>query len=439
MFSHMLSKQSETNSDSTPATDNVTWQQMLDRVQANVMLADKDLNVLYVNSSAAKTLKGIEGTIKETFGVAIEDVLGGSIHRFHKDPARIERILEDPKALPHQAEFSFGGVTLSAVINGVYDEQGQLYGYIVNWEDVTKRVASEQRMTQLANMLENLPLNVIFADRDLVVQYMNPASKNTLRKLEHLLPVPVDAIVGTCIDKFHKNPSHQRNLLADPSNLPIHTQIELGEEVLDLLVSAIYDLDQQYIGAMATWSIVTKEVNTKNEAERVGQSVASTSTEMAASINEISNSVSLVANMAKQAEGFSDKTSRSIEKLSDSSDHIGNFVDVIRELADQTNLLALNATIEAARAGESGRSFAVVASEVKELSKETTNATQSIGERVTGIQGCISEVVEASKEIAQAIGEVSQNTNTIAAAIEEQSVTMNELSRSAEGLVNLTK
>ena len=59
-------------------------------------------------------------------------------------------------------------------------------------------------------MLDNLPLNIIYAGRDLVIQYMNKASYQTLNDLKELLPVEVEKIVGSKIDIFHKNPAHQQ-------------------------------------------------------------------------------------------------------------------------------------------------------------------------------------------------------------------------------------
>jgi methyl-accepting chemotaxis protein len=417
------------------------WQAMFDRVQANLMVADADLKIVYANPAAVRTLKGLAAELRGAFGVEIEEVLGGSIHRFHKDPRAVERILENPNALPHNAEFTFGGVTLSAKIDGVRDESGKPTHFVVWWEDITQRRANEDRATRLTNMVENMPTNVMFADRDNVIRYMNPASLETLRKLQHLLPVPADKIVGISIDTFHKSPAHQRSLLADPSNLPVRRNIELGPEVLDLLVSAIYDKDKQYVGAMATWSVVTEQAKIRKDAGalgEVGQTVAASVTEMAAAINEISKSVSRTATLAAGAERQAEDAGDSIERLTAASVEIEEVVSVIRDLADQTNLLALNATIEAARAGESGRSFAVVAKEVKELAAETTTATQNIGERVDRIRSNIASVVSATKEIAQSVTEVSQNSNTIAAAIEEQSATMNGMQETAESLLDIS-
>ena len=66
-------------------------------------------------------------------------------------------------------------------------------------------------------ILENSQIRVIVANRNLEIIYMNPASRSTLRDMQHLLPVAVDDILGKPIDIFHKNPEHQRRFLADPS------------------------------------------------------------------------------------------------------------------------------------------------------------------------------------------------------------------------------
>lgn len=113
------------------------------------------------------------------------------------------------------------------------------------------------------SMMENSPTNMMFADLDFVIRYMNPASLRTLRGLEHVLPVRADEVVGSSLDIFHKNPSYQRGLLATAEHLPRRADIKVGEETLDLLVSAITDEQGNYIGAMATWEVITDRLRTE--------------------------------------------------------------------------------------------------------------------------------------------------------------------------------
>ncbi len=159
------------------------------------------------------------------------------------------------------------------------------------------------------------------------------------------------------------------------------------------------------------------------------QTVAAGAEEMSASIKEIAKSTTEAARVAKEAVQVAEKTNATITKLGESSAEIGNVIKVITSIAEQTNLLALNATIEAARAGEAGKGFAVVANEVKELAKQTGEATEDISNKVGAIQHDAQGAVAAIQQISGIINQVNDIANTIASAVEEQSVTTNEMSR----------
>jgi methyl-accepting chemotaxis protein len=159
------------------------------------------------------------------------------------------------------------------------------------------------------------------------------------------------------------------------------------------------------------------------------QVVATGAEEMSASIREISKSANEAARVAKQAVTVAESANGTIRTLGDSSVEIGNVIKVITSIAQQTNLLALNATIEAARAGEAGKGFAVVANEVKELAKQTAQATEDISRRIETIQRDSKGAVEAIAEVATIINEINDISNTIASAVEEQTATTNEIGR----------
>ncbi|HEX9791060.1 MAG TPA: PAS domain-containing methyl-accepting chemotaxis protein, partial [Kiloniellales bacterium] len=105
------------------------------------------------------------------------------------------------------------------------------------------------------------------------VTYANKASLTAVKQLEDILEIEADKLVGTCIDVFHKNPKHQRKLLADPGNLPHKALIQVGPETLDLLVTAIYDDKGTYTSAMLTWAVVTEKVKMDAQAAQLTQMV----------------------------------------------------------------------------------------------------------------------------------------------------------------------
>lgn len=332
-------------------------------------------------------------------------------------------------------------VYIQATYNPVFGADGKPKKVVKYALDVTDQVKIEVEASRLANMVENLPTNLMFADRQNIIRYINPASKKSLEEIRHLLPVSPDAVVGSSVDIFHKTPDKQRRILSDPNNLPVKTQFQLGNEVVDIEVHAIRDRDANFIGSMATWQVVTEHAAIRRQVGKlgeVGHSVARNVGDMASAMQEISVNVNRTASLAKTAEDQFKTADRSIKELGNCSLEIGEVVTLIRELAEQTNLLALNATIEAARAGDAGRSFAVVASEVKSLATETRNATENISERVGRISSNIASVVESTTEIAKGVSEVSQNSTTVAAAIEEQSTIIGGMKGTSEDLVNLS-
>lgn len=253
-----------------------TLRALLDAAQANVFVANADFEIVYMNEKASETLRFIEKDLQASFQLGVEDVIGGSIHRFHRNPKRVEKILRNPAALPHEAVFSFGAVVLRAAINAATDSGGRIVGYIVNWSNVTEQVAAETEVARFQAMLQNAPTNVMFANRDLEISFVNPSSMKTLKSLEQHLPVPAAQVLGSSIDIFHKNAAYQRKILSNDKNLPVRANIEIGPETADLLVSAIYDAKGQYLGPMVTWEIITDKVRYENELART-QSIAQNS------------------------------------------------------------------------------------------------------------------------------------------------------------------
>ena len=113
---------------------------------------------------------------------------------------------------------------------------------------------------------------------------------------------------------------------------------------------------------------------------------------------------SVAANSAKGISALAQQLTASadvVQKLQQESGQISAVVDVIRKISEQTNLLALNAAIEAARAGEAGRGFSVVADEVRTLSANTQQATESINTMVSMLQQQAASAVSAMQQAHQ--------------------------------------
>lgn len=154
---------------------------------------------------------------------------------------------------------------------------------------------------------------------------------------------------------------------------------------------------------------------------------ASSAEQMTATINEIANNSEKAAVITSKAVEKAQEASTQVSELGVAAREIGKVTETITEISEQTNLLALNATIEAARAGEAGKGFAVVANEIKELARQTADATQDIKKKITGIQNTTKETVSSIESISKVIHDVNDIVATIATAVEEQSATTKEI------------
>ncbi len=161
-------------------------------------------------------------------------------------------------------------------------------------------------------------------------------------------------------------------------------------------------------------------------------SVASATEELNASIEEINRQVVHSSEVARNAVGQVRQTQSDMKELVDASEGIATVLKMISEIADQTNMLALNATIEAARAGEAGRGFAVVANEVKNLSDQTTKATEEIARYVDNLQSRTGSAASQIEAIGKTVGDMDGIIATISSAIEEQTAATREIAFNVE-------
>lgn len=157
--------------------------------------------------------------------------------------------------------------------------------------------------------------------------------------------------------------------------------------------------------------------------------VASAAEEMTSTIDEIAKNSERARMITSDVTGKTQQVNKSAQGLGKVAQDIGKVTETITEISEQTNLLALNATIEAARAGEAGKGFAVVANEIKELARQTADATLEIKKQIQGIQNSTDGTINEIIQITTSINEVDEIVSTISAAVEEQSVTTKEIAQ----------
>lgn len=155
--------------------------------------------------------------------------------------------------------------------------------------------------------------------------------------------------------------------------------------------------------------------------------VATSSEGMMKTIDDVSMNTEKARKITRDAVSEAEDASARVNELGLAAKEIGNVTETITEISEQTNLLALNATIEAARAGEAGKGFSVVANEIKELARQTAEATREIKIKIERIQSSTKESVEKIQSISKVNNQVNDIVGIIAEKVDEQTLTTREI------------
>lgn len=164
----------------------------------------------------------------------------------------------------------------------------------------------------------------------------------------------------------------------------------------------------------------------------------------------LTTTINAIAQNSEEARSVTDgavvkfnAVSEVVDRLGQATSDVDTITEIIRSISDKVDLLALNATIEAARAGEAGKGFAVVAQEIKNLAKQTAEATGQADKKLKLIRGMTTDTSSEIKKITVIIESVSEIVSTIAVSVEEQSKTTSEIvgniAQASEGVKEVTE
>ncbi|MBI1758496.1 MAG: PAS domain-containing methyl-accepting chemotaxis protein [Actinobacteria bacterium] len=331
---------------------------VVDSLNGNCFIADMSLTLVYLNRQASRTVEQLAPAVRSTFGVDLKDLLGGSIHRFHKDPGRIERILADPRALPRQATFEFGGVALRTMINAITDGAGRRLGYVVLWDDVTRQMADYRQFDQAMANLSTVSRTIVEATG------LSAASADSVAAATEELRSSVGEIARSSAEA---STQVQQTVTAAKDGMETlralqRTSTEIGE-FLGLITSVS---DQTKLLALNA----TIEASRAGEAGRgfavVADEVKSLAATTAASITDIESRIAAIQAAAGDSVTALERIGTLVEKISESQ-------SVVAAAIEQ----------QSAVTGEIAQSAAGIAAEVGRTSREANKISEAVTEVTT--------------------------------------------------------
>ncbi len=458
------------------AVENLRIRNALDRASVNLMLADAEGRIIYMNDSVARMLAGAEAEIRKRLPTfSVDSLIGRNFDDFHRDPAHQRGILETLEGT-HAAQIEVGPYSFLLKASPVIDAVGQRLGSVLEWNDRTAEVAAEKEMAGLVEA-------AIEGDFDhrLSLDGKQGFIRQLAEGMNRLTGVVASAIeeVGLVMNAMARG-DLTRTIESEFAGSLGQLKGDVNASVAQLrtLVSRIQNSADAIKSASEEISAGNIDLSARTEQQASSlQETASSMEELNATVQQNAENAARAFELAAASDTVAERGGQmmsrvvaNMDSIQDASRKIAEIIGVIDSIAFQTNILALNAAVEAARAGQQGRGFAVVASEVRCLAQRSAEAAKeikgliddSVGRvgdgaglvdqtgktmaeivgNIHGLTGLVTGIAEASKEqssgigqVTRAVGQMDEVTQQNAALVEQAAAASESLQEQALALV----
>lgn len=420
------------------ATENLRIRTALDHVSTQVMVADNDRTIIYMNHSMVAMFQRVEADLRHQLAHfnALE-LLGTTIDRFHQHPDRIRQQLAHLTG-NHRAEITIGHRIFTLSINPVIDAQQQRIGSVVEWLDRTDEIAIEREIANLMRAAAEGDFSSRIQLRD-----MGAFALTLSGAINQLLDITETGL---------KDIRRVAEALAqgDLNQTIIQDYPGLFGQVKDGINGTVAALTRIVTAVQRTANQIADSANqvnlTSQSLSQAANTQASSVEETSTSIEQIAASIGQNADNAMATDSLATRTAQEaveggevVRRTVDAMQQIAARIGIIDDIAYQTNLLALNAAIEAARAGAQGKGFAVVAAEVRKLAERSQVAAREIDALASASMATAEQAGQLIGKIIPVIGKTSELIQDIAASSREQSNGAEQINTSMQHLNQITQ
>jgi len=405
----------------------------LANVSSNVMVADPDNNIVFMNQSVMAMFRSAEYDIRKDLpNFDVSKLLGQSIDLFHKNPAHQRNLLANLSGT-HRTQIKIGGRSFALAANPARNNRGERVGTSVEWMDITQQLAIQDEVEGIvAGALDgDFTRRVGLEGKDgfmrTLSEGINKLCETTLRAVEDVSGVISSLAEG---DLTRRVSADYKGLFERLKNDTNSTAEKLAGTVGEILsASGTISTAAQEITAGSTdlSSRTEEQASSLEETAASMEQLSATVKQNSENAQQANQLAASARDMAEQGGGVAGQAVAAMGRIEASSQKISDIIGVIDEIAFQTNLLALNAAVEAARAGDAGKGFAVVASEVRTLAQRSAQASKEIkglivdsGSEVKDGVRLVNDAGKALADIVGSVKRVADIVSEIAAASAEQ-------------------
>ena len=415
-------------SDAEIAAINLRIRHALDCADVNVMMADANGNIIYLNHAAENMFAGIENDLSSALPKYDGgNLIGKNIEMFGQDTAKCDAQHNCVNTL------EINGLTLGIIATPVLDENKERLGTVVEWQNRTTEVQVEQEVAAIVDAA---------ADGDFSQSINEQGKEGFILKLAQ----SINQVLSTTDTSINDVVRVLRGL--SKGDLTQHIEKEykgifaqLKDDVNSTIARLSETIEKIYCAADTS-------ISTSSEVSSTAQQLGDGSSQQAASLEQISSAMEQMSANVRQSADNASQTEQIAQKAAlDANDSgktvkeavgamksIAEKISIIEEISRQTNLLALNAAIEAARAGEHGKGFAVVAAEVRKLAERSQQAASEIGELSSNTVRLSEQAGEKLAQLAPDIQKTAELVQEISVASREQDVGADEINRGLQQL-----
>jgi len=426
--------------------------QALDNVHSGVMVANKGLEIIYMNDSVQKLFKAAESDIRKQLpDFSADKLMGSNVDLYHKNPTVQRNILEKLQE-SYRSELVIAGRYMNVVISPVNGENGERIGYVAEWQDRTHEVLIEQEIDQLVQRVKSgdLSARIRLSDQQGFTQALS-AGINELTDVIESVFSDVNRVMESMAegDLTASISNEYQGVYAECKNNINGTLAKLSEFIIQIRDAADF-IDS------SSQEMASGNNNLSHRAEQQAASLEETAASMEQLSSTVKNNaqntvqatevVNSASQLAQKGGGVVQSAISAMQEINESSNKIAEIIGVIDEIAFQTNLLALNASVEAARAGEQGRGFSVVATEVRNLAQRSATAAQQSNEliqssvqKVRAGTAFVNETGAALTEIVESVAKVGDIVAHIASASSEQSAGIEQVNLAVSQMDDITQ